>query len=135
MATLQDVCDFLKQAKTYHLATMDGDQPRVRPFGTAEIIGGKLYIQTGKGKDVYKQIMAHPKVEIEACVGADWLRVSGVLADDDTVAAKKAMLDANPGLRKIGYDENDPDTAVLYFEHGAATFASLAGKPGWTYEW
>ncbi len=134
MATLQDVRDFLHQAKTYHLATMDGDQPRVRPFGTAEMIDGKLYIQTGKSKDVFKQVMANPKVELEACVGADWLRVAGTLVNDDSVAAKKAMLDANPGLRRM-YDENDDNTAVLYLEHGKATFASLAGKPGWTFEW
>lgn len=135
MATLQDVCDFLKQAKTYHLATVDGDQPRVRPFGTSEIIDGKLYVQTGAGKDVFKQIIANPKVEIEATVGADWLRIAGTLVDDNRVEAKKAMLDLVPGLRKLGYSEDDDNTRVLYFKHGVATFSSLAGKPGWTFEW
>ena len=134
MATMEDVRDFLKKAKIYHLATLEGDQPRVRPFGTAEIIDGRLYIQTGKKKDVFKQIMANPKVEIEACSGADWLRIETTLVNDDSVAAKKAMLDANPGLRKM-YDENDANTAVLYMTKAKATLASLAkNKEGWTVE-
>ena len=134
MATLQDVCTFLKEAGTYHLATLDGDQPHVRPFGTAELFEGKLYLQTGKSKKVFAQITAHPKVEIEACKGADWLRVSGTLVVDERIEAKKHMLDAYPSLRNM-YDEHDDNTAVLYFTHAKATFASLAGTPGWTLAW
>lgn len=134
MADLNDVCKFFKDAGTYHLATVEGDQPRVRPFGTAEIIDGKFYIQTGKKKDVFKQIEANPHVEMEACVGPDWMRVSGTLVNDDRVEPKKAMLDANPSLRKM-YDENDDNTAVLYFSEATARFASMAGKPSWEYSW
>ncbi len=134
MAELQDVCDFLKKAGTYHLATVEGDQPHVRPFGTAEIFEGRLYIQTGRSKKVFAQIEANPKVELDACKGADWLRVSGTLVNDDRVEAKRHMLDAYPALRKM-YDENDGNTAVLYLTDARATFSSLAGKPSWTLEW
>ncbi|MBE6473438.1 MAG: NimC/NimA family protein [Coriobacteriaceae bacterium] len=130
---MQEVHDFLKEAKTYFLATMDGDQPRVRPFGTIDLFEGKLYIQTGKSKDVYKQIEANPKVEISACVGPKWVRVEATLETDDRVEAKKHMLDEYPNLRGM-YDENDPNTAVLFLKDAKATFASLTGEPSRTVE-
>lgn len=125
---MESVYNFLKETNTYFLATMDGDQPRVRPFGTIDLFEGKLYIQTGKSKDVYKQIEANPKVEICACSGLDWLRVAATLVPDDRVEAKKHMLDNYPNLRNM-YDENDDETIVLYLKDAKATFASLAGKP------
>ena len=128
MATLQDVCDFLKQAKTYHLATVDGDQPHVRPFGTSEIIDGKLYIQTGKVKPCSKQLAANPKAEICAFHKGAWVRIAGELVNDDRVEAKKSMLDAYPNLRGM-YNENDDNTQVLYFQNATATFASFGGEP------
>ena len=125
---MQSVYDFLKEAKTYYLATVDGDQARVRPFGTVDIFEGKLYIQTGKSKDVYKQIVAAPKVEISAMVGAEWLRITGELIPDERVEAKAHMLDAYPHLRAI-YDENDDNTIVLYFAPGTVAKFSTLGKP------
>lgn len=134
MATIEDVYEFLKhEAPTYFLATDDGGQPRVRPFGTIALYEGRLYIQTGKKKEVYQQILANPNVEICAWKGADWWRISGRLVPDDRVEAKKFMLDAYPSLRAM-YDENDDNTAVLYFESGTARFASMADKPAETVE-
>ena len=136
MATIEDVYEFLKHtAPTYMLATVDGEgNPRVRPFGTADLFEGRLYIQTGKKKEVYKQVVAHPEVEICAWKGADWWRIQGELVPDERIEAKKHMLDAYPGLRKM-YDENDDNTIVLYFKHATATFTSLAGKPSETVSW
>lgn len=124
---MQEVFDFLKKAQTYFLATADGDQPRVRPFGTIDEFEGKLYIQTGKSKDVYKQIQANPKVEICAASGIQWLRISARLVADDRVEPKKHMLDNYPDLRAM-YDENDDNTIVLYLEDATATFAALDGS-------
>ena len=124
---MKRVCDFLKKAGVYYLATVDGDQPRVRPFGTAHIFEGKLYIQTGKVKPVSKQLEANPKAEICAFKDGAWLRVAGELVNDDSIEAKKSMLDAYSNLRGM-YDENDDNTQVLYFEHGVAIFASF-GAP------
>ena len=124
---MERICNFLKEAEVYYLATVEGDQPRVRPFGTAHIYEGKLYIQTGKVKPVSKQLAANPKAEICAFKNGAWLRVAGELVNDDSVEAKKSMLDAYPNLRGM-YDENDDNTQVLYFEHGVATFASF-GAP------
>lgn len=121
---MERICKFLKEAQTYYLATTEGDQPRVRPFGTANIFEGKLYIQTGKAKPVSKQLAENPKAEICAFKDGVWLRVSGKLIEDDRVEAKKAMLDAYPTLRSM-YDENDGNTQVLYFESGEATFSSF----------
>ena len=125
---MQEVYDFLKDAETYYLATMDGDQPRVRPFGTVDIFDGKLYIQTGKVKDVAKQIAANPKVEICAFKGGRWLRLSGELVEDDRREAKKHMLDNYPMLRHM-YNEDDGNTLVLYFKNATAVFSSFSEAP------
>ena len=125
---MQRVLDFLKKAGVYFLATVDGDQPEVRPFGTAEIIDGKLYIQTGHVKPVAKQIAANPKVAICAYNGKEWLRVNATLVEDPRVEVKKAMLDAYPTLRAM-YDENDGNTAVFYLKDAKATISSFTAAP------
>ena len=121
---MEKICNFLKEAGVYYLATMDGDQPRVRPFGTALLFEGKLYIQTGKVKPVSKQLAANPKAEICAFKDGAWLRIAGELVNDDRVEVKKAMLDEYSNLRAM-YDENDGNTQVLYFKNGVATFSSF----------
>ena len=123
---MERVCNFLKEAGVYYLATVEGDQPRVRPFGTAHIFEGKLYIQTGKVKPVSKQIAANPKVEICAFKDGIWLRVAGELVNDDRVEAKKSMLDAYENLRGM-YNENDDNTQVLYIQNAVAKFSSFGG--------
>ena len=125
---MERVCNFLKEAGVYYLATVEGDQPRVRPFGTVNIFEGKLYIQTGKIKPCSKQILENPKVEISAFHQGTWIRLTGKLVEDDRVEAKKSMLDAYPDLRGM-YDENDGNTQVLYFKNATATFASFGGAP------
>ena len=128
MENIERIEKFIKDAKAYYLATADGDQPRVRPFGTIHIYDGKLYIQTGKVKEVSKQLAANPKAEICAFNGKEWIRVSGELVDDDRLEAKQSMLDAYPDL-KDRYAADDGNTQVLYFKNGTATFYSFAGTP------
>lgn len=125
---MEKVCNFLKEAGVYYLATVEGDQPRVRPFGTAHIFDGKLYIQTGKVKPVSAQLKANPKAEICAFKDGVWLRVAGELIEDDRIEAKKSMLDAYPNLRGM-YDENDGNTQVLYLANATATFSSFTAAP------
>ena len=125
---MERVCKFLKDAGTYYLATVEGDQPRVRPFGTAHIFEGRLYIQTGKAKPVSGQLMANPEAEICAFHNGTWVRIAGELVEDDRVEARKSMLDAYPSLRKM-YDENDGNTQVFYFKNATATFSSFTAAP------
>ena len=125
---MERVCKFLKDAGVYYLATAEGDQPRVRPFGTAHIFEGKLYIQTGKVKPTSRQLAANPKAEISAFHNGTWIRLAGELVEDDRVEAKKSMLDAYPNLRGM-YDENDGNTQVLYFRDATATFCSFTAAP------
>jgi len=125
---LEKVLDFLKQAGTYYLATIDGDKPRVRPFGTINEFEGKLYIQTGKVKNVSKQIHANPNFEISAFLNGDWIRVSGKLVEDPRVEAKVAMLDAYPDLKAM-YSAEDDNTEVFYMTDVTATFASFTKAP------
>lgn len=125
---MQEVLDFLKKCQTYYLATVDGDQPRVRPFGTANIFEGKLYIQTGKVKDVAKQIMSNPKIEICAFNGQEWIRIQAVAVEDNRVEAKQSMLDNYPSLQSR-YSATDDNTLVLYLKDAMATIASFAGEP------
>ena len=128
MTAMERVCSFIKEAQTYYLATVDGDQPRVRPFGTINIFEGRLYIQTGRVKDVAKQLAANPKAEICAFKDGVWLRVAGELVDDDRVEPKEAMLEAYPELRRM-YDPEDGNTEVLYFKNAKATFSSFTAAP------
>ncbi len=125
---MDEIVQFLKDAGTYYLATVEGDQPRVRPFGTAHVFEGKLYIQTGLVKPVAKQLLENPKAEICAFRQGKWLRLAGELALDDRFEARKSMLDAYPSLRNM-YDENDGNTAVFYFTKGTATFSSFTEEP------
>jgi uncharacterized pyridoxamine 5'-phosphate oxidase family protein len=125
---MQEVYDFLKKASTYYLATVEGDQPRVRPFGTIDLFDGKLYIQTGKAKDVSKQIKANPKIEICAFIGDTWIRVQAVAVEDNRREAKQHMLDAYPQL-KDRYSADDDNTQVLYLKDVTATISGFATEP------
>ena len=125
---MKRVCDFLKNAGVYYLATVEGDQPRVRPFGTAHIFEDKLYIQTGKVKPTSKQLAANPKAEICAFCDGAWIRVACELVEDDRFESRKSMLDAYPNLRGM-YDENDGNTQVLYMQNATATISSFGGTP------
>lgn len=125
---MNQVYEFIKQAGTYYLATVEGGQPRVRPFGTVNIFDGKLYIQTAKAKKVSKQIQANPKVELCCMKGGEWLRVSGELVRDDRKEAKADMLEHYPDLKKM-YSADDENTEVLYFKNATATFYSFTDAP------
>lgn len=125
---MQEVYEFLKKCGTYYLATVEGDQPRVRPFGTVDIFEGRLYIQTGKVKDVSKQLQANPKAEICAFADGKWLRVAGRLVRDDRVEAKRHMLESYPSLQAM-YSAEDDNTEVLYFTDATATFSSFTEAP------
>lgn len=125
---MKRVYDFLKKAEAYYLATVEGDQPRVRPFGTINEFEGKLYIQTGKVKPTSRQLAANPKAEICAFTGGEWIRVACELVEDDRLEAKKSMLDAYPNLRGM-YDENDGNTQVFYMKNAIAPFCSFGKDP------
>lgn len=125
---MEKVFQFLRDAETYYLATVEGDQPRVRPFGTIHIFEGKLYIQTGRIKNVSKQIMANGKVEICAMKGGEWIRVAGTLVEDDRIEARQSMLDAYPGLQNM-YAADDGNTQVFYLENVTAIISSFTHDP------
>ena len=125
---MEEVKDFLKESGVYYLGTIDDNKPKVRPFGTVEIYDNHLYIQTSKKKDVFKQIEKNNNVEICAMNNGKWIRIEGKLVVDDRIEAKKHMLDNYPDLRNM-YDENDINTAVLYFESGKATIYSFTEAP------
>lgn len=126
--TIDNVAQFLRDAQTYYLATAEGDQPRVRPFGTVLLYGGRLYIQTGKSKDVSKQLARNPKAELCAFKDGVWLRIAGELVNDDDRAVKVAMLEQYPQLQAM-YSADDDNTQVLYFRNAAATFSSFTAAP------
>ena len=125
---MKRVYDFLKKADVYYLATVEGDQPRVRPFGTINEFEGKLYIQTGKIKPVSHQITDNSRVELCAFTAGEWIRVACELVEDDRIEAKKSMLDAYPNLRGM-YDENDGNTQVFYMKNAEATFCAFGKDP------
>jgi len=125
---MKEVIEFLKKAGTYYLATAEGDQPRVRPFGTAHVFENKLYIQTGKKKPVSQQMKKNPKVEICAFAGGEWIRIQATVVEDDRVIAKESMLEAYPNLKNM-YSATDNNTNVLYLKNATATISSFTGAP------
>lgn len=125
---MNEVYEFIKKCGTYYLATVEDGQPRNRPFGTVNIFEGKLYIQTGKKKDVSRQIQQNPCVELCCFNGQEWLRLSGKLVRDDRVEPKAAMLEQYPDLKGM-YSPTDDNTEVLYFTDATATIASFAAAP------
>jgi uncharacterized pyridoxamine 5'-phosphate oxidase family protein len=125
---MEKVLEFLKKCGTYYLATVEGDQPRVRPFGTVNVYEGKLYIQTGKVKDVSKQMKANPKVEISGMNGGEWIRVAGEAVLDESIEAQKSMLDAYPSLQDR-YQPGDGNTEVFYLKNATATIYSFTKEP------
>ena len=128
MTDIERVCQFLDEAQTYYLATVEGDQPRVRPFGTALIYDGKLYIQTGKVKPVSKQLAVNPKAEICAFKGGKWIRIAGELISDDNRDVMVAMLEKMPSLKAM-YSPDDGNMQMLYFKDATATFSSFTEAP------
>ena len=125
---MQEVLEFLKKAGTYYLATAEGDQPRVRPFGTAHDFEGKIYIQTGKAKPCSQQMVANPKIEICAMVEGSWIRIEANAITDDRLEAKVSMLEAYPQLKNM-YSAEDDNTHVLYLKDAVATISSFGGEP------
>jgi uncharacterized pyridoxamine 5'-phosphate oxidase family protein len=125
---MQEVYDFLKKCGTYYLATIDGDQPQVRPFGTAHIFENKLYIQTGKKKAVSKQMQKNPKIAICSMKDDQWIRIQAEVVEDDRVEAKQSMLDAYPGLKSM-YSATDDNNQVLYLKNATATISSFSSEP------
>jgi len=125
---MQEVYEFLKKAGTYYLATVDGNKPRVRPFGTALIYEGKLYIQTGKKKAVSRQMMANPNIEICAMNDGRWIRIEAEVVNDDRVEVKESMLEAYPELKGM-YSATDDNTQVLYLKNVVTTIYSFTEEP------
>ena len=125
---MEEVYDFLKKCGVFYIATIDGDKPRVRPFGAINIFEGKLYFQTGKVKNVSKQIQENPNVEISGMYEGKWIRLEGKLVMDDRREAKVSMLDANPELKGM-YSPDDENTEVLYIKDATATICSFVEAP------
>jgi len=125
---MEEVYEFLKKCGMYFIATIDSDQPRVRPFGTVLIFEDKLYIQTGKVKNVAKQIMKNPKIEICAVAGDKWIRVEAIAVEDDRTEPRQKVLDAHPQLKSM-YSADDGNCEVLYLKNATATFYSFGGEP------
>ena len=125
---MKKVYDFLKKCGTYYLATVDNGKPRVRPFGTVDIFEGKMYIQTGKKKNVSKQMHENPFVEICAFDGTTWVRIEATAVPDDNIEAQKHMLENYPELKAM-YTPGDGNTEVFYLKNAKATFSSFTAPP------
>ena len=125
---MKEVYEFLKDCGTFYIATVDENKPRVRPFGVVNIYEDKLYIQTGKSKNVSKQIQINPNVEICGFKNGKWLRVECEAIRDDRREPKVSMLEANPMLKSM-YSADDDNTEVLYLKNATATFYSFSDAP------
>ena len=125
---MKEVYEFLKKCGAYFIATIDGDHPRVRPFGTLDIFEDRLYIQTGKVKKVSRQINRNPNIEICGMKDGKWIRVEAVAVEDDRIEAKQHMLDSFPELKHM-YKADDDNTQVFYLKDATATISSFGDEP------
>lgn len=130
---MEEIFEFLKKCETYYLATIENGKPRVRPFGTIDLFEDNLYIQTGKIKEVSKQIHTNPNIEICAFDGNKWLRIQAKAIEDDRLEARVHMLDAYPSLQNM-YKADDGNTEVFKLTEVKAVFSSFTEAPK-TIEW
>ena len=121
---VNEVCDFLNKCGTYYLATTEGNQPRVRPFGTAMVFENKLYFQTGKNKNVSTQLLSNPKIEICGATEEKWIRIEASAFEDERLEPKQRILDAYPALKGM-YQPDDGNTQVFYLKDVIATLSSF----------
>jgi uncharacterized pyridoxamine 5'-phosphate oxidase family protein len=127
MSNVDRVVKFLQDSKVFYIATTDGNQPRVRPFGVALNLDGKVSLCTGSFKNVYKQIIKNPKVEISGMTSdGKWIRLSGELFDNSSDANKKVFWDFMPNLKKH-YEGKEKEFSVLSFKNGIATIEDMSG--------
>jgi len=126
---MKEVYEFLKNCGVYYLATVEGNQPRVRPFGTVNLFENKLYIQTGKVKAVAQQMKENPKVEISAMSqDGRWIRIAAEAVLDENIEAQEHMLDAYPNLKAM-YKAGDGNTEVYYLKNAVAQICSFTEAP------
>lgn len=126
---MEEVLKFLQEAGVWYLATDEDGQPHVRPFGSQMIWNGRLYFQTGLKKNVAKQLLKNPKIEISAMnKKGEWIRLTAEAIHDPPIEAQKAMLDTMPELKKM-YTAGDGNTAVFYLKNATATICSFTAEP------
>ena len=122
------IIDFLNEAKVYYIATVENEQPRVRPFGAATEYNGRLYLSTSNDKNVFKQFIENPKIEMSGMAKGKWIRIAGIAVVDENLYAKQAMLDANPFL-KGKYSIDDEKFTVFYVDNMTAILYSNTEEP------
>jgi len=125
---MNEVYEFLKKCGVYYLATIDNNKPKVRPFGTIDMYNGKLYIQTGKVKDVANQMKTNSNVELSGMFEDKWIRVSAQVVLDESIEAQKHMLDSYPSLQGM-YKAGDGNTEVYYLKNVTAQICSFSQEP------
>ncbi len=120
---MDEILNFLKENPTYFLATVDENgNPHVRPFGTITKFEDALIIQTGRKKDVYKQLKANPKAAISGMgKHGDWIRIECDLIEDDRDVASQAALDEYPSLQNM-YAAGDGNCTVFRLENITAAY-------------
>ncbi len=125
---MKEVLEFLRKCGVFYIATVEGDQPRVRPFGALHEFEGKIYIITSNQKPVFQQMTQNPKIEICGMAEGKWIRVAAKAVRDDRMEARESMLEANPDLKNM-YSADDGKMEVLYLADAKAVIASFTEAP------
>lgn len=125
---MKEVFDFLKACGTYYIATAEGDQPRVRPFGTIDLYEGRIYFQTGLKKEIARQLLANPRLELSGMHEGRWIRVAADAVLDERIEPQEHMLENYPELRAM-YTPGDGNTAVFWLKNAVAQICSFTEPP------
>ena len=126
---MKEILDYLKECGTFYLATTEGDQPRVRPFGAVCEFEGKLYITTNNQKKVFDQMKQNHKIEISAMNKGSWIRLEAEAVPDERREARAAMMEDNKSALSSMYSIDDGIFEVLYLTNGTATIYTFTGDP------
>lgn len=126
---MKEVLDYLKACGTFYLATTEGNQPRVRPFGAVCEFEGKLYITTNNKKKGFEQMIRNPKIEISGMSKGTWIRLEATAVHDNRREARVAMMEDNEASLSRLYSIDDGIFEVLYLEDATATIFSFTGDP------
>lgn len=106
--------ELLKAAGVYFVATTDGDQPKLRPFGVINEFDDKIYLATSNQKAVFAQFIANPKVQLSASLPDKWFRIEAKLVQDRRDVAKQSFLDNNERLKEIYEGDAFKNLEVFY---------------------
>ena len=125
---MSKINEFLNEAGVFFLATVDGDQPKIRPLGLHLEMDGKELFGIGDFKNVYKQMVKNPKIEIVASKpDGHWMRYTGTAVFETDGKYAEAALEAMPHLKSIYNEQTGNKMMMFHIENATCVDIAVMG--------